>query len=113
MPIRKQQNKQGKGKQKSIKALYSTKAKGLLYVVALIPLSACTAGTGLSWYGDDYFKLEGTPAGIAAFDEYQNGILTNGRISPDLESPAWQVKKKRIDYRILLEQSRINKSKQK
>lgn len=93
----------------SIRTLYSAKAKGLLFVVALAPLTACTSGSGLSWYGSDYFKLEGTPEGIAAFDEYQNGLITNGKMSDPTTSPHWTVKGKRIDYRILLEQKRKTK----
>lgn len=105
-PIAKQQNKKKKGKQVSVRALYSAKAKGLLFVVALVQLSACTSGSGISWHGSDYFKLEGTPEGIAAFDEYQNGLVTNGKMQDPTTSPHWTVKKTRIDYKILLEQKR-------
>lgn len=89
-------------KQVAARVIPSHKGKLLCIVALAVACSACTSGSGLSWYGNDYFKLEGTPEGIAAFDEYQNGLITNGKMTDPKSSPAWTIKGKRLDYKMML-----------
>lgn len=54
--------------------------------------TGCTYG-GLSSYGDDFVEMRGTPAGIAALSDYHSGLVTNGKASPDVDTPYWNVRR--------------------
>lgn len=65
-------------------------------VVAVIGLSflftGCTTQGIPSQYG--HLTLTGDAAGIRAFGDYHNALVTNGKATPDLPTPAWTFREK-------------------
>jgi hypothetical protein len=94
---------QAKGKEKpKKKPRVSPTHKGkVLSIIALtgmtIGTTACSSGSVLSWQGGDYFSMSGTPEGIAAYDEYMNGTITNSKLEGEemVTSPYWTVKREK------------------
>ena len=93
-------------KKKTVRVMPAHKGKILTVIACAASLSACSAGTGLSWYGGDFFEVRGTPEGIEAWDTYQSGMITNSRIDNVEKSPHWTVKSQREEYRKMLLQSK-------
>lgn len=73
-----------------------------VFGLTLATQTACSSLVGESLFvGEDEgrFLISADRAGLEAWSDGMNGILTNGRISPDLESPHWQLRKQQTTAR--------------
>lgn len=59
----------------------------------VLALSACAQSSRVRVGGEDYFAMEGTPKGIAAAMDGMNGMITNGKASPDKDTAHWIARK--------------------
>lgn len=65
-----------------------------LLAVKLIAIAATASGCGVASYGGDGITITGSPEGIRAYHDGLNGILTNGKASPDaVDTPYYQLRR--------------------
>lgn len=64
------------------------KTKMVIGAVLLASQSACSYG-GLTGYGSDFVRYEGTPKGIEALTLHHSALITNSKASNDADSSYW------------------------
>lgn len=68
--------------------------KKVILLGCLIGATGCTGG-GMGWLNsspEGYvdFRVQGDAAGVQAAGDMLNGLITNGKASPDTDTPYWQ-----------------------
>lgn len=69
----------------------TTMKKGIIIAAITLTITGCT--TGVSYSSGDHASLSGTPKGIRAMMDGMNGLITNGKASPDQDTAHWIARK--------------------
>lgn len=65
-----------------------------LFAWVIGSLSACgMTGGVINSSPDGYFEMRGDAEGLRAFSDYSQGMITNGKASPDVDTAHYQLRK--------------------
>lgn len=72
----------------------SKKTNSKLVAAKLVAIAMASQGCGVASYGGDGITITGSPEGIRSYHDGLNGIITNGKASPDAQdTPYYQLRR--------------------
>lgn len=72
-----------------------------LAVATMVSTTACTSFVGQGIDGRGRVLINADAAGMQAFSDTLNGLVTNGKASPNAETPAWVTRRHYITMKTL------------